>query len=113
MNIHSKVITFTLVKYFKVLADILAYSLSDEEKEKYKLILSLPVMLELGTMEPIMIQLISSGINRSVALKVFNEFEKEHKYLEMDVIEWLYTKGTTLQMKPIYIKYLKELGYIR
>ncbi|OMD49476.1 hypothetical protein BSK56_08980 [Paenibacillus borealis] len=113
MNIHSKVITFTLVKYFKVLADILAYSLSEEEKEKYKLILSLPVMLELGTMEPIMIQLISSGINRSVALKVFNEFEKVHHYLEMDVIEWLFTKGTTLQMKPIYIKYLRELGYIR
>lgn len=112
MNIHSKVITFTLVKYFKVLSDILAYSLSDEEKEKYKLILSLPVMLELGTMEPIMIQLISSGINRSVALKIYNEFEKEQNYLEMDVIEWLYTKGTTLQLKPIYIKYLKELGYI-
>ncbi|ETT53067.1 DEAD/DEAH box helicase domain-containing protein [Paenibacillus sp. FSL R7-269] len=113
MKVHSKVITFTLVKYFKVLADILAYSLSEEEKEKYKLILSLPIMLELGTMEPIMIQLISLGINRSVALKVFNEFKKEHNYLERDVIEWLFTKGSNLQMKPIYIKYLRELGYIR
>ncbi|WP_172619375.1 DEAD/DEAH box helicase [Paenibacillus alvei] len=113
MNIHSKVITFTLVKYFKVLTDILEYILDDDMKEKHKLTLSLPVMLELGTMDPIMIQLISSGINRSVALKILKEFQKVKEYTEVNIIEWLYDNGDSINLKPIYKKYIKELGFIR
>ncbi|TYA13501.1 DEAD/DEAH box helicase [Paenibacillus faecis] len=113
MNIHSKVITFTLVKYFKVLTDILELFFSEDDREKYKLTLSLPVMLELGTMDPIMIRMISSGINRSVALQIYHEFIKVNNYLEIDVINWLYENGENIKIKPIYTKYLKDLGFIQ
>lgn len=111
MSIHSRVITFTLVKYFKVLKDILEFSLTDKEKEEYKLTLSLPIMLELGTMEAPMIEMISSGINRSVALKIF----KEYKYANTDenILEWIYSYGNGLSLPSIYIKYLLELGFIK
>jgi len=112
INIHTKIVTFLLVKYFKLLTDILEHMLSDEEKEKAKLTLSLPIMLELGTTEPIVIQLISSGITRSVALKIFGEFKKVPGYLNVDVFKWLRDRGNKLNLKPIYLRYLKHLNYI-
>lgn len=112
MSIHSKVVTFLLVKYFKVLTDILEYLMSEEETEKYKLTLSLPIMLELGTTERVVIELISSGINRSVALKIFNEFKKLKNYEEMNVFDWLKENGAQIELKPIYLKYIRDLGFI-
>ncbi|MDU2065505.1 MAG: DEAD/DEAH box helicase [Sporomusaceae bacterium] len=113
INIHTKIVTFLLVKYFKVLADVLEYMMTEEENEKYRLTLSLPIMLELGTTEPVVIQLISAGITRSVALKVFGEYKKSPVNLEKDIFEWLRESGSKLNLKSIYLRYLKKLKFIR
>ena len=59
-----------------MLTDILEEILTEDQKEEYRLTLSLPTMLELGTQEPIVIQLISSGITRSVAIQIFEVYKK-------------------------------------
>lgn len=112
MNIQSKIVTFLLVKYFKVLTDILEFCMSEEEKENYKFTLGLPLMLELGTTESKVIELISSGIHRSVALKLFNELKQEKDYETIDIFKWLKLNGNNLGLRPLYLKYLNELGYI-
>ncbi|WP_139488846.1 DEAD/DEAH box helicase [Brevibacillus dissolubilis] len=113
VNVHSKIVTFLLVKYYKLLTDILDFIMSEAEKEKYKLTLSLPIMLELGTMEPIAIQLISAGVTRSVAIRVLREFKKVSNYEQLDVFEWLENNGSRMRIKPIYLKYLRELNLIK
>lgn len=112
MNIQSKIVTFLLVKYFKVLTDILSFCMSEEEKEQHKFTLGLPLMLELGTTESKVIELISSGIHRSVALKLFNDFKKEKDYEALDIFQWLKINGHKLGLRSLYLRYLNELGYI-
>jgi hypothetical protein len=110
ITVHTQIVTYLLVKYLKLLNDILKSIMTDKEQERYKFSLSLPTMLELGTTEPVVITLISSGINRSVALKVFDEFKKVPNYQERDVLAWL--KGLdSISLKPIYIRYLKKFNF--
>lgn len=110
--VYSGIVTYLLVKYLKLLNDILKSIMTDEEKETYKFSLSLPTMLELGTTEPAVITLISNGINRSIALKVFSEFKKIPNYQKRDVLEWLKSLDS-INLKPIYVRYLKKLNFLQ
>jgi len=111
-NIHTKVISYVLVKYFKLLADILGFILTESQKEQYRFSLSLPVMFELGTTEPIVIQLMSSGISRSVALKVFKEFKKIRNFRELNIFTWISKEENVKGIGIIYVRYLKKLNFI-
>lgn len=112
INIHSKVVTYLLVKYFKLLVDLLEAIMTENEREKFKFTLSLPIMLELGTTEPIVIQLISAGITRSVALRVFSEFKKHPNYKELDVFVWMKNENSLRGIDNIYLRYLKKLKFV-
>ncbi|WP_312788922.1 hypothetical protein [Sphingobacterium sp.] len=69
-------------------------------------------MLELGTSEPTVKLLISRGISRSVALKVWDEFRKTWGYEDFDIFEWLRSKDR-LNLKPIYNRYLRKLNLLK
>lgn len=71
----------------------------------------MPVMIELGTTKGNAIQLISYGVNRSVALKVVHEFEKIENHQELNIITWLKSLNT-LPLKPIYLRYLRKLNLL-
>ncbi|MCR5889255.1 DEAD/DEAH box helicase [Hymenobacter sp. J193] len=101
INIQSKIVTFMLAKYFKLLSDLLNYIMNDEEREKYKFTLSLPLMIELGTTEPYVIQLISAGITRSVALQIFNEFKKIRGFKELDIILWIQDSSNLIGISKV------------
>jgi hypothetical protein len=85
--------------------------LSDEDKNKFKFNLALPTMLELGTRSPSVHLLISRGVTRSVAMKVFKLFEKVVGHEELNIIEWL-QQQEQLNLKPIYKRYLKNLKLV-
>lgn len=108
IKINSTVVTYILVKYLKLLNDVTEPLMSPKQLEKYKFSLALPVMLELGTSEPIIIKLVSKGIARSIAIRIFDEFKKEVRADDVDVFEWLKTKKT-LNLKPIYNRYLRKM----
>ncbi|MDN3550500.1 DEAD/DEAH box helicase [Mucilaginibacter aquaedulcis] len=109
---NSVVVTHILVKYLKLLNDLLEPQMSDEQKVRFKFSLALPTMLELGTTQNVVIALISRGVSRSIALKVFAEYEKERHPEGEDVFTWLATKDR-LPLKPIYNRYLKRMRLLR
>lgn len=112
IKINSSVVTYILVKYLKLLNDLITPQMSDEELVLYKFSLALPVMLELGTREPIVIQLISKGVSRSVALKIFQQFKVMPNFRDKDVFVWL-KENETIGLKKIYERYLQGLKLLK
>ena len=113
---NSSITTYLLPKYIKVLTDILEEVLNESQKEKYRLTLSLPTMLELGTQEPVVIQLISSGITRSVAIQIYEVYKKSTSkdYRENNnIIDWLSIQSEIKGLKPIYNRYLKRIKVLK
>jgi superfamily II DNA/RNA helicase len=113
---NSSITTHLLPKYLKVLTDILEEILTKDQKEEYRLTLSLPTMLELGTQEPVVIQLISSGITRSVAIQIFDVYKKSTSkdFREKnDVLIWLSNQKELKGLKPIYNRYLSRIKVLK
>lgn len=109
---NSSITTYLVPKYIKLLTDILEVVLTEEQKEVYKSTLSLPTCLELGTQEPTIILLISSGVSRSVAIQLNKVYKKNttKEYRENnDIWKWLSNKSEIIELKPIYNRYLKRL----
>jgi replicative superfamily II helicase len=114
IRINLKVITFSLLKYLKLLVDILDNLLTDPQKEKYKLTLALPIQIELGSQEPIVISLISNGIPRTIALKLFDIFKKTNEYKNGEkIIDWLKTQNQIIGLEPIYNKFLVKNNFLK
>lgn len=112
---NSTITTYLLPKYIKILTDVLDVILTEKQKEEYKLTLSLPTYLELGTQESDVIQLISSGVTRSVAIQLNRVYRKNTNkdYRENNSIwNWLASKNEIPELKPIYNRYLKRLKII-
>jgi hypothetical protein len=103
-NISSN-ITFKLVKYFSLWADITKACIPVEEHETLAYFLSLPSMIELGSYDPRVLELMSLGINRSIALKLRKDLPKDVENLE----EWL-RKFNTARLSPLLRRYLERSG---
>jgi hypothetical protein len=112
IKINSTVTTHILIKYMKLLNDLVEPFLNEELAEQYKFALALPTMLELGTTEPVVISLISRGVSRSIALKIFAEFKKMPGYEDSEIFAWLRSKDE-LKLKPIYNRYLKRMRLLK
>lgn len=108
IKVYSTIVSYVLVKYTKLLADILKALLTEEELEKHKLSISLPTMLELGTYNSLVLLLISKGMSRSIAIKVYKLIPEEE---EETPIEWL-SRQKKLRINEIYNKYLIRKGFL-
>lgn len=108
IKVYSSIISYVLVKYTKLLSDILKSILNQEELEKHKQSISLPTMLELGTSNTLVLLLISKGISRSIAIKIYKLIPEDEAE---NPINWL-SKQKELNIKNIYNKYLKRKGYL-
>lgn len=114
IRINSKVITFVMLKYIKLLSDILDAILDEEQKETYKLTLALPIHLELGTQDKVAIRLITSGVPRTIALKINKIFNKTTEFKnDVDVLAWMKSKDFVMGIEPIYNKYLLRNNFFR
>ncbi|MCI1187787.1 DEAD/DEAH box helicase [Hymenobacter sp. DH14] len=112
VNISSTIVSFILVKYLKLLNDHLDFIMTDKEKDLYKFSLALPIMLELGSADALVIQLISKGITRSVALKIARVFPISLKEQGVDIVLWLKSQ-TTIGLKPIFERYLRKMNMLK
>ena len=103
MTYISKHIGFTLSKYFSLLADVINKHFDDEED--YGIIKNLHNMLELGSMEPIVLSLMNSCLPRSVALEL-------SRYIPVDIddpIKWLIENKMNNKLKSLPLIYKKSL----
>ncbi|WAH60941.1 DEAD/DEAH box helicase [Pseudomonas silvicola] len=98
-------ITFKLVKYFSLWSDITRACTSEADHEEYAYVLSLPSMIELGSYDPKVLELMSLGINRSVALKLRKDLPKAAENVEA----WLQNYNTA-QLSPLLRRYLERSG---
>lgn len=113
IRINNKVVTFSVLKYLKLLVDILDLTLNEEQKELYKLTLALPIHIELGTQEPIELNLISSGIPRTIALRLSVIFKKTNAYKnEENIFNWLKSQNQINGLEPIYNKFLLKNKFL-
>ncbi|MEE4790540.1 DEAD/DEAH box helicase [Pseudomonas alliivorans] len=102
----SRNITFIMVKYFSLWSDIVSHTLTEEQKEENAYSLSLPAMIELGSFDPKVLELMSLGINRSIALRLRKMIPSE----VVDLEEWV--KRAPLRGLPLlFSRYLKRSGY--
>ena len=111
-NVNSTIVTYLLVKYFKLLADILDSLMTDDQKKLFKRTLSLPTMLELGTRKIEVLIMISLGIPRSIALNLAPLIPIAYKERPL---EWLITikdLNNIKILKKYYIRYLYRKGYL-
>lgn len=101
----SKDITFVLVKYFSLWSDVVSSFLNEREREMFSYALSVPSMIEFGSYDPKVLELMSLGINRSIALKI-------RKYMRgdiEDVEKWLYAFNI-YQLPSLLARYLSRSG---
>ncbi|MFS4493539.1 DEAD/DEAH box helicase [Maribacter sp. 2308TA10-17] len=116
IKINSSIVTYLLVKYVKLLVDILDTTLTEDQKEKYKITLGLPTALELGTRDKNVKNLISSGISRSVAISVVKQYKSKTTEAfreDNSILDWLSSKEKINGLKPIYNRYLKRLKLLK
>lgn len=103
-NISSN-ITFKLVKYFSLWSDITKSCVPESDHEQYAYAFSLPSMIELGSYDPKVLELMSLGINRSVALKLRKDLPNQVENIEV----WLQNYSPT-RLSPLLRRYLERSG---
>lgn len=103
----SRNITFIAVKYLMLWADVIASFLSEEEKEENAYILNLPTMLELGSYDPLTLELMTLGINRSIALRIRPLINREDGVSIEDTLH----KIDKNKMLPLFKRYLQRAGF--
>jgi len=106
-NISSN-ITFKLVKYFSLWSDITKACIPESEHEQYAYAFSIPSMIELGSYDPKVLELMSLGINRSIALKLRRELPSQVENIEA----WLQSYNPT-RLSPLLRRYLERSGLIK
>lgn len=103
----SRNITFIAVKYLMIWSDVIASFIQEEDYEKYSYILNLPSMLEMGSYDPITLELMALGINRSIALKV-TPLIKRQDHLP---IEEALKSIDRSKLLPLFNRYLNRAGF--
>lgn len=109
IKVYSAIISFVLVKYLKLLADMLDFLMDENQKEEFKLSLSMPTMLELGTYNAVVLFLISKGISRSIAIKLYRLIPEEEQENPLD---WLSRQDSVKGLSNPYNRYLKRKGFL-
>lgn len=113
IEFNNNEISFVLAKYFKALSDVLADILSEDEKAKRHRIISMHTYLELGSYKPNVILLISSGLSRSLAIMIDDEYEKMNGADDgiPNILHWLKLKGKQMSLRSVFMKYLDKQGF--
>lgn len=100
-------LNFVLVKYLTIWSNVLSYFLNDEEKEKYAYILNLPSMLEMGSYNPVVLEIMSYGINRSTALDIAKFYNADRN----QSVEVFLVNLNLNKISALHRKYLEKAGY--
>ncbi|WP_343550703.1 DEAD/DEAH box helicase [Pantoea sp.] len=100
-------LNFILVKYLTIWSNVLSSFLNEEEKEKYAYILNLPSMLEMGSYNPVVLEIMSYGINRSTALEIARFYNADRD----KTVELFLLNLNLNRVSALHRKYLEKAGY--
>ncbi|ECI5796992.1 DEAD/DEAH box helicase, partial [Salmonella enterica] len=100
-------LNFILVKYLSLWTDVVGHLMSEEEKEKNKFFLNLPSMLEMGSYDPLVLEIMSFGINRSTAI----ELTKKQRIKEGQSVELYLRNYNIAKLSSLHRKYLEKAGF--
>ncbi|EPY4417889.1 DEAD/DEAH box helicase [Escherichia coli] len=100
-------LNFILVKYLSLWADVVGCLMSEDEREKYKFFLNLPSMLEMGSYDPLVLEIMSFGINRSTAI----ELTKKQRIRDGQSVESYLRTYNIAKLSSLHRKYLEKAGF--
>ncbi|EHL1999006.1 hypothetical protein KC049_004671, partial [Salmonella enterica subsp. enterica serovar Alachua] len=95
-------LNFILVKYLTLWSNIISSFLNEEDKERYAYILNLPSMLEMGSYNPTVLEIMSFGINRSTAI----ELEKLYRKNKQSEVRFFLKNVKLGDLDALHQKYL-------
>ncbi|KVJ54214.1 hypothetical protein [Enterobacter hormaechei] len=100
-------LTFILVKYLSLWADVVSSFMSEEERTLNAFFLNLSSMLEMGNYDPQVLEVMAYGINRSTAIELL----KKQK-INNEQTTWQYLVQYNLdKLSPLHRKYLQRAGF--
>lgn len=100
-------LTFILVKYLSLWADVVSTFLTEEERTQKAFFLNLSSMLEMGSYDPNVLEVMAYGINRSTAIELL---KKQKMSSEQNT--WQYLSQYDLdKLSPLHRKYLQRAGF--
>lgn len=100
-------LNFILVKYLTLWSNIISSFLNEEDKEQYAYILNLPSMLEMGSYNPTVLEIMSFGINRSTAI----ELEKLYRKNKQSDVRFFLKNVKLEDLDSLHQKYLTKAGF--
>lgn len=100
-------LNFILVKYLSLWADVVGCLMSEDEREKCKFFLNLPSMLEMGSYDPLVLEIMSFGINRSTAI----ELTKKQRIRDGQSVESYLRTYNIAKLSSLHRKYLEKAGF--
>ncbi|HFT8658645.1 TPA: helicase-related protein [Enterobacter cloacae] len=100
-------LTFILVKYLSLWADVVSSFMSEEERTLNAFFLNLSSMLEMGNYDTQVLEVMAYGINRSTAIELL----KKQK-IKSEQTTWQYLVQYNLdKLSPLHKKYLQRAGF--
>jgi superfamily II DNA/RNA helicase len=100
-------LTFILVKYLSLWADVISSFMTEEERTEKSFFLSISSMLEMGSYDPQVLEIMAYGINRSTAIELLKKQKKDD---DISVGQYL-AKYNLEKLLPLHRKYLSRAGF--
>jgi len=100
-------LTFILVKYLSVWSDVVSSFMNEEEKEKYAFFLNLPSMLEMGSYDSQVLEIMAFGINRSTAIELL----RKRRIVDGESVSNYLNSYDINKLSVLHRKYLSRAGF--
>lgn len=100
-------LTFILVKYLSLWSDVVSSFMTEEERATKAFFLNLSSMLEMGSYDPQVLEIMAYGINRSTAIELL---KKERISSEQTTRQYLSLYDLD-KLTPLHKKYLQRAGF--
>ncbi|WKZ93234.1 DEAD/DEAH box helicase [Chimaeribacter arupi] len=100
-------LTFILVKYLSVWSDVVSSFMKEDEKEEYAFFLNLPSMLEMGSYDSQVLEIMAFGINRSTAIELL----RKKRIADGESVDSYLNSYDINKLSPLHKKYLARAGF--
>ncbi|HBQ0106605.1 TPA: DEAD/DEAH box helicase [Klebsiella pneumoniae] len=100
-------LTFILVKYLSLWSDVVSAFMSENERTEKAFFLNLSSMLEMGSYNPQVLEVMAYGINRSTAIELL----RNEKIRDDQTTEQFLSQYNLDKLSPLHRKYLQRAGF--
>ncbi|WP_342754056.1 DEAD/DEAH box helicase [Pantoea sp. MBD-2R] len=100
-------LTFILVKYLSVWSDVVSSFMNEDEKEEHAFFLNLPSMLEMGSYDSQVLEIMAFGINRSTAIELL----RKKRIADGESVDSYLNSYDINKLSPLHKKYLSRAGF--